>query len=61
MPPEYHHGALVPITEKEKNTLKLQATSAVVPAGTIIRVATVHIVASLALIQCYSIHSHPSF
>ena len=43
---------IVPITEKEQYTLIPQATSAVVPAGTITRVATVHIVASLALIQC---------
>jgi hypothetical protein len=37
--------------EKEHFTVKPQATSAVVPAGTIIDVATVHIVASLALLS----------
>jgi hypothetical protein len=50
-PPVCHDGTLVAITEKEHFTVKPQATSAVVPAGTIIDVATVHIVASLALLS----------
>jgi hypothetical protein len=60
----YHLSSLFPIGhwlhhEKENFTVEPQATAAVVPAGTIIRVATANIAASLgttlALLQCYSI------